>query len=72
MSEERVQSLKQRFMSAYDATADGKLQIQEVARHCFRLKRYIDTQGDKWIDALVRRSMLIKLIFYSLHQLKIT
>lgn len=29
-TEERVQRLKQRFMSAYDVTADGKLQIQEV------------------------------------------
>lgn len=31
VSEERVHSLKQRFMSAYDITADGKLQIQELA-----------------------------------------
>uniref|UniRef100_A0A3Q4B1I2 Secretagogin n=1 Tax=Mola mola TaxID=94237 RepID=A0A3Q4B1I2_MOLML len=31
MTEERVQRLKQRFMSAYDVTADGKLQIQELA-----------------------------------------
>ncbi|XP_055019338.1 secretagogin-like isoform X2 [Boleophthalmus pectinirostris] len=31
VTEERVQSLKQRFMSAYDVTADGKLQIQELA-----------------------------------------
>lgn len=30
VTEERVQRLKQRFMSAYDVTADGKLQIQEV------------------------------------------
>lgn len=30
VTEERVQGLKQRFMSAYDVTADGKLQIQEV------------------------------------------
>uniref|UniRef100_A0A3B3DHK1 Secretagogin n=1 Tax=Oryzias melastigma TaxID=30732 RepID=A0A3B3DHK1_ORYME len=30
-TEERVQELKQRFMSAYDVTADGKLQIQELA-----------------------------------------
>uniref|UniRef100_A0A667ZDG5 Secretagogin n=1 Tax=Myripristis murdjan TaxID=586833 RepID=A0A667ZDG5_9TELE len=30
-TEERVQRLKQRFMSAYDITADGKLQIQELA-----------------------------------------
>lgn len=30
VTEERVQRLKQRFMSAYDITADGKLQIQEV------------------------------------------
>uniref|UniRef100_A0A8C6NP96 Secretagogin n=1 Tax=Nothobranchius furzeri TaxID=105023 RepID=A0A8C6NP96_NOTFU len=30
-TEERVQRLKQRFMSAYDVTADGKLQIQELA-----------------------------------------
>uniref|UniRef100_A0A3B3XKT7 Secretagogin n=1 Tax=Poecilia mexicana TaxID=48701 RepID=A0A3B3XKT7_9TELE len=29
--QERVQRLKQRFMSAYDVTADGKLQIQELA-----------------------------------------
>ena len=29
-SEEDVQKLKQRFMSTYDVTADGKLQIQEV------------------------------------------
>ncbi|CAL1610781.1 unnamed protein product [Knipowitschia caucasica] len=28
---EQVQGLKQRFMSAYDVTADGKLQIQELA-----------------------------------------
>lgn len=33
MTEERVQRLKQRFMSAYDVTADGKLQIQEVKPH---------------------------------------
>ncbi|XP_033958619.1 secretagogin [Pseudochaenichthys georgianus] len=31
VTEERVQGLKQRFMSAYDVTADGKLQIQELA-----------------------------------------
>ncbi|XP_071769172.1 secretagogin-like [Centroberyx gerrardi] len=31
VTEERVQKLKQRFMSAYDVTADGKLQIQELA-----------------------------------------
>lgn len=31
VTEERVQRLKQRFMSAYDVTADGKLQIQELA-----------------------------------------
>uniref|UniRef100_A0A8C9XWN8 Secretagogin n=1 Tax=Sander lucioperca TaxID=283035 RepID=A0A8C9XWN8_SANLU len=30
-TEERVQRLKQRFMSAYDVTADGKLQIEELA-----------------------------------------
>ncbi|KAM3872713.1 secretagogin [Diretmus argenteus] len=30
-TEERVQKLKLRFMSAYDVTADGKLQIQELA-----------------------------------------
>lgn len=30
VTDERVQKLKQRFMSAYDVTADGKLQIQEV------------------------------------------
>lgn len=30
VTEERVQRLKQRFMSAYDITANGKLQIQEV------------------------------------------
>ncbi|XP_040020303.1 secretagogin isoform X1 [Gasterosteus aculeatus] len=31
VTDERVQKLKQRFMSAYDVTADGKLQIQELA-----------------------------------------
>ncbi|TNN79986.1 Secretagogin [Liparis tanakae] len=31
VTEEKIQKLKQRFMSAYDATADGKLQIQELA-----------------------------------------
>nr|XP_020464144.1 secretagogin-like [Monopterus albus] len=31
VTEERVQRVKQRFMSAYDVTADGKLQIQELA-----------------------------------------
>uniref|UniRef100_A0A3B4ZX11 Secretagogin n=1 Tax=Stegastes partitus TaxID=144197 RepID=A0A3B4ZX11_9TELE len=31
VTEERVQRLKERFMSAYDVTADGKLQIQELA-----------------------------------------
>ncbi|XP_020490238.1 secretagogin [Labrus bergylta] len=31
VTEERVQRLKQRFMSAYDVTADGRLQIQELA-----------------------------------------
>ncbi|KAF7665963.1 hypothetical protein LDENG_00126030 [Lucifuga dentata] len=31
VTEEGVQRLKQRFMSAYDVTADGKLQIQELA-----------------------------------------
>ncbi|XP_034466824.1 secretagogin isoform X2 [Hippoglossus hippoglossus] len=31
VTEEQVQTLKQRFMSAYDVTADGKLQIQELA-----------------------------------------
>lgn len=30
MTEERVEKMKQRFMSAYDVTADGRLQIQEV------------------------------------------
>ncbi|XP_057691220.1 secretagogin isoform X2 [Corythoichthys intestinalis] len=31
VTEERVQRVKQRFMSAYDVSADGKLQIQELA-----------------------------------------
>ncbi|XP_045573630.1 secretagogin isoform X1 [Salmo salar] len=31
VTEERVQRLKQKFMSAYDVTADGRLQIQELA-----------------------------------------
>uniref|UniRef100_A0A8C5GUC2 EF-hand domain-containing protein n=1 Tax=Gouania willdenowi TaxID=441366 RepID=A0A8C5GUC2_GOUWI len=31
ITEEKVKRLKQRFMSAYDVTADGKLQIQELA-----------------------------------------
>ncbi|XP_041101077.1 secretagogin-like [Polyodon spathula] len=31
ITEEMVQKLKKRFMSAYDATADGRLQIQELA-----------------------------------------
>uniref|UniRef100_A0A3P8PRZ3 EF-hand domain-containing protein n=1 Tax=Astatotilapia calliptera TaxID=8154 RepID=A0A3P8PRZ3_ASTCA len=31
VTEEDVQNLKKRFMSAYDVTADGKLQIQELA-----------------------------------------
>uniref|UniRef100_W5MRM2 Secretagogin n=1 Tax=Lepisosteus oculatus TaxID=7918 RepID=W5MRM2_LEPOC len=31
ITEEKVQRLKERFMSAYDATADGRLQIQELA-----------------------------------------
>lgn len=31
ITEEKVQKLKKRFMSAYDATADGRLQIQELA-----------------------------------------
>ncbi|XP_066539835.1 secretagogin [Hoplias malabaricus] len=31
ITEEKVQQLKARFMSAYDVTADGRLQIQELA-----------------------------------------
>ncbi|XP_041941405.1 secretagogin-like [Alosa sapidissima] len=31
VTEEKVQQLKQRFMSAYDDSADGRLQIQELA-----------------------------------------
>ncbi|XP_051577573.1 secretagogin-like [Myxocyprinus asiaticus] len=31
ITEERVQQTKKRFMSAYDITADGRLQIQELA-----------------------------------------
>ncbi|XP_036372215.1 secretagogin-like [Megalops cyprinoides] len=31
MAGEKVQRLKERFMSAYDSTADGRLQIQELA-----------------------------------------
>ncbi|XP_034031125.1 secretagogin-like [Thalassophryne amazonica] len=31
VTEEKVQQMKKRFMSAYDVTADGKLQIQELA-----------------------------------------
>uniref|UniRef100_A0AAR2LK26 Secretagogin n=1 Tax=Pygocentrus nattereri TaxID=42514 RepID=A0AAR2LK26_PYGNA len=31
ITEEKVQQLKTRFMSAYDVTADGRLQIQELA-----------------------------------------
>lgn len=31
VTEEKVQRLKARFMSAYDVTADGRLQIQELA-----------------------------------------
>ncbi|XP_051573945.1 secretagogin [Myxocyprinus asiaticus] len=31
ITEERVQQMKKRFMSAYDITADGRLQIQELA-----------------------------------------
>ncbi|XP_057197138.1 secretagogin isoform X2 [Triplophysa rosa] len=31
ITEERVQEIKKRFMSAYDLTADGRLQIQELA-----------------------------------------
>lgn len=30
VTEEKVQRVKKRFMSAYDVTADGRLQIQEV------------------------------------------
>ncbi|XP_060937523.1 secretagogin-like [Limanda limanda] len=36
VTEEQVQTLKQRFMSAYDVTADGKLQIQELANMILR------------------------------------
>nr|UVD39193.1 secretagogin variant 3 [Clarias batrachus] len=32
ITEEKVQQLKARFMSAYDVTADGRLQIQEIWR----------------------------------------
>ncbi|XP_053169294.1 secretagogin isoform X2 [Hemicordylus capensis] len=31
ITEEKVQKVKERFMSAYDVTADGRLQIQELA-----------------------------------------
>ncbi|KAJ8394631.1 hypothetical protein AAFF_G00044340 [Aldrovandia affinis] len=31
ITEDKVEQVKQRFMSAYDATADGRLQIQELA-----------------------------------------
>uniref|UniRef100_A0A670IBP4 Secretagogin n=1 Tax=Podarcis muralis TaxID=64176 RepID=A0A670IBP4_PODMU len=31
VTEEKVQRVKKRFMSAYDVTADGRLQIQELA-----------------------------------------
>ncbi|KAH0617877.1 hypothetical protein JD844_016569 [Phrynosoma platyrhinos] len=31
ITEERVQKVKEQFMSAYDVTADGRLQIQELA-----------------------------------------
>lgn len=31
VTEEKVEKMKQRFMSAYDVTADGRLQIQELA-----------------------------------------
>lgn len=48
VSEERVQGLKQRFMSAYDATADGRLQIQEVAHHLSRIKSHVTI--DRSID----------------------
>lgn len=37
VTEESVQRLKQRFMSAYDVTADGKLQIQEVLHELYVL-----------------------------------
>ncbi|XP_053169297.1 secretagogin isoform X5 [Hemicordylus capensis] len=32
ITEEKVQKVKERFMSAYDVTADGRLQIQEIWR----------------------------------------
>uniref|UniRef100_A0ABM5GAY4 Secretagogin n=1 Tax=Pogona vitticeps TaxID=103695 RepID=A0ABM5GAY4_9SAUR len=31
MTKEKIQKVKERFMSAYDVTADGRLQIQELA-----------------------------------------
>lgn len=38
-TEERVQRLKQRFMSAYDVTADGKLQIEEVLQYTISVSK---------------------------------
>lgn len=31
ITEEKVQRMKEQFMSAYDVTTDGRLQIQEVS-----------------------------------------
>lgn len=53
VTEERVQRLKKRFMSAYDVTADGKLQIQEV---CF--KEFIMSQrGNGFVEISVQISL---------------
>lgn len=30
ITDDKIRSVKERFMSAYDTTADGRLQIQEV------------------------------------------
>lgn len=54
-TEERVQRLKQRFMSAYDITADGKLQIQEVVDKlgsCFTMFQAHRSDGEETVHLL--------------------
>ncbi|KAM6909834.1 secretagogin-like isoform 2-T2 [Xenentodon cancila] len=56
-TEERVQKLKQRFMSAYDVTADGKLQIQEAFLKDLFVQHHKEVSTEKleeYTDAMMK------------------
>nr|XP_020637312.1 secretagogin [Pogona vitticeps] len=53
MTKEKIQKVKERFMSAYDVTADGRLQIQEV------LETVLAPQGENFTNLFSNHIILL-------------